>query len=144
MGDGSVPIYVGKAIPKGGRKGASTTATPESVALFSRLSEHAKSINSVGSLELDDFTCRCLAVDDIWISLGESLLIDRFQPVWNVVVEGFGNHDPGNGRYGGKRPLWDELHPGRAWAARCAPPKKTAAEIGSAVRAYLVAQFANP
>lgn len=52
------------------------------------------------------------------IPLGESLLIERFQPLWNVVVDGFGNHDPGSGRYSGQRPLWDMVHPGRPWAER--------------------------
>ncbi|MBL9178649.1 MAG: Eco29kI family restriction endonuclease [Verrucomicrobiaceae bacterium] len=75
--------------------------------------------------------------DDIWITLGEALVIQRFQPLWNQVVEGFGNHDPGSGRYEGMRPLWDELHPGRSWAARCKPPKLTHAQIVEAVADYM-------
>jgi len=30
--------------------------------------------------------------------------------VWNVVIDGFGNHDPGAGRYNGERTRWDTLH----------------------------------
>ena len=46
-----------------------------------------------------------LSVDDIWIPLTESLLIERFKLVWNRVLDGFGNQDPGkerNGKRSGK------------------------------------------
>ena len=136
-GGGSWPIYVGKAIPSGGRKGASFDATTTSIALSKRLAEHVASISSTPSLALADFSCRYLRVDDIWIALGETLLIERYKPVWNLVVEGFGNHDPGSGRYRGKRPLWDELHPGRGWAQRCDPPRISAAQIIDKVTEFL-------
>jgi len=138
------PIYVGKAIPKGGRKGASMDVSTSSKALCKRLQEHAATIDAVKSLKLDDFTYRRLLVDDVWISLGESLVIHKFQPLWNNVVEGFGNHDPGGGRYKGRRPLWDELHPGRRWAAKCTAPKLTKAQIISAVAAYMNALQEEP
>lgn len=48
--------------------------------------------------------------------MGESLLIGRFSPIWNTVVDGFGNHDPGSGRRNQARSRWDVLHPGRNWA----------------------------
>jgi len=32
--------------------------------------------------------------------------------------DGFGNHDPGSGRYNQKRSVWDQVHPGRSWATR--------------------------
>ncbi|MDR1497048.1 MAG: Eco29kI family restriction endonuclease [Puniceicoccales bacterium] len=131
------PIYVGKAVPKGGRKGVSFDVSSESASLFSRLTEHAESIAAVSSLNLDDFSCRSLVVDDIWIPLGETLIIQRFQPLWNQIVEGFGNHDPGRGRYDGMRPSWDELHPGRGWAARCKPAKFSTKQIISKVSEYM-------
>lgn len=131
------PIYVGKAIPKGGRKGSSSDASLDSVALSKRLQEHKVSIEVTTSLNTEDFTYRCLVVDDIWIPLGETLIIQRFQPLWNQVVDGFGNHDPGSGRHAGMRPSWDELHPGRAWATRCQPPKQTREQILEAVDAYM-------
>jgi hypothetical protein len=133
-----VPIYVGKAIPSGGRKGVSLTSESTSKALFSRLKEHADSILlATDSLDIDDFTCRYLVVDDIWIPLGEALLIAKFSPLWNNFVDGFGNHDPGKGRYEGMRPRWDVLHPGRAWAARCKPRLETKAEIEKDVSSHL-------
>jgi hypothetical protein len=49
------------------------------------------------------------------------MLIDLFNPVWNKLIDGFGNHDPGSGRYLQKRAPWDELHPGRAWAEKLRP-----------------------
>lgn len=136
--DGLVaPIYVGKAIPPGGRKGASLTATPRTSALWKRLSEHADSIRATSNLQLTDFQCRYLVVDDIWIPLGESLMIAKLTPIWNNLIDGFGNHDPGKGRYQGMRTRWDVLHPGRIWAERCAARPETAADINREVRTHL-------
>lgn len=131
------PIYVGKAIPAGGRKGASVTTTARSTALWKRLGEHAESIKSAHNLRLEDFKCRFLVVDDIWIPLGESLVIAKFAPVWNSLIDGFGNHDPGRGRYQGMRTRWDVLHPGRAWAERCAPRPESAEDIEREVSSHL-------
>jgi hypothetical protein len=52
----------------------------------------------------------------VWITLAERFLIDHYLPVWNRCLEGFGDHDPGRGRYQGERSWWDTLHPGRSWA----------------------------
>jgi hypothetical protein len=135
-----VPIYIGKAIPEGGRKGRAL-ASPASAmratrALHRRLVEHGESIRAT-SLSIHDFSCRYLVVDDIWIPLGESLLIARFSPLWNLLLDGFGNHDPGSGRYNGLAPKWDVLHPGRSWATRCKPRVETAEQIGMEVQAWL-------
>lgn len=123
----TAPIYVGKAVPAGARKGGGVGAT-NSKALYKRLKEHAESIAAT-KLRIEDFQCRFLVVDDIWIPLGESLLIAKFAPVWNALIDGFGNHDPGAGRYEGLIPKWDVLHPGRTWATKCKERKITAAEI---------------
>jgi hypothetical protein len=90
-------------------------------ALFARLTEHSLSIESAENLNIEDFFCRFLVVDDIWIALAESMLIERFKPVWNCLLDGFGNHDPGKGRHAGATPQWDCVHPGRTWAARLQP-----------------------
>ena len=132
----TVPIYVGKAIPEGGRKGGSPLAEKLTRALYRRLVEHAESIQST-ELKIEDFVCRYLVVDDIWIPLGESLLITEFSPLWNVFLEGFGNHDPGQGRYKGLAPKWDVLHPGRAWAKKCAKRPQTSAQIASEAQSWL-------
>jgi hypothetical protein len=132
----TAPIYVGKAVPAGARKGGGAGGGGGRP-LFNRLSEHAESIRAVESLSIDDFTCRFLVVDDIWIPLGESLLIARYSPVWNALIDGFGNHDPGSGRYNGMRPRWDVLHPGRAWAAKCKERPEVATNVARDVETYL-------
>lgn len=131
------PIYVGKAVPAGARKGGTGLNVSAGRALYNRLSEHAESIGDVSSLGIKDFYCRFLVVDDIWIPLGESLLIAKFSPIWNNIIDGFGNHDPGKGRYEGMRPRWDVLHPGRAWAAKCKPRPETPEQIIVDVKTYL-------
>ncbi len=113
-------IYVGKAVPKGARTGGFGLDAQRGAALFARLKDHGKSIAAADNLDLKDFSCRFLSVDDIWIPLGESLLIERLNPLWNRVVDGFGNHDPGAGRHAGKRSAWDVLHPGRSFAKNLA------------------------
>ncbi len=144
---GEVPIYVGRAQPKGARQGAlgleSTTSDP---VLFERLREHANSIRKVeqhagninsSDLAIDDFKCRYLVVDDIWVSLGEALLIGHYRPVWNVIVDGFGNHGPGRGRGQQARPLWDTLHPGRTWAFRQPESSRTPGDIRGLITEHL-------
>ncbi len=116
-----VPIYVGKAVPAGARRGGFGLGADPGQVLFRRLCEHAESIRATPTLDIDDFYCRYLAVDDIWIPLAESMLIEMFQPLWNRVVDGYGNHDPGRGRHGQQRSAWDVLHPGRVWADRLQP-----------------------
>ncbi len=130
------PIYVGQAVSPGGRKGGFSDIT-SSPALFNRLSQHAASIRQAENLDIADFTCRFLVVDEFWISPAESLLIESYQPLWNVVVDGFGNHDPGAGRHQGKRPSWDTLHPGRTWANKLQPSALTLAHIEEKVVAHL-------
>lgn len=137
------PIYVGKAVPAGARKGGLGLDVDHGTALFKRLSDHAESISAVENLSLEDFYCRYIVVDDIWIPLAESLMIERFAPVWNRVLDGFGNHDPGKGRYSGKMPYWDCVHPGRKWADRLQPCALSREELEHKVEDYLrMAEYA--
>nr|WP_298380697.1 Eco29kI family restriction endonuclease [uncultured Halomonas sp.] len=131
----SAPIYVGKAVPEGTRKGKLGPNDTET--LYRRLNDHKKSIAKVENLEMDDFYFRFLVVDDIWIPLGESLLISKFSPIWNHLIDGFGNHDPGSGRHKGLRPRWDVLHPGRPWADKCQPREETKEQIMREAKDYL-------
>lgn len=117
--DAKWPIYVGKAVPPGARKGAKSAGP--SKALYGRLREHRESIESAREeFKPEHFLCRYLAVTPLWITMAERFLIEGFQPVWNVCIEGFGLHDPGKGRLAGQRSWWDVLHPGRTWAERLA------------------------
>jgi hypothetical protein len=137
----TAPIYIGKAIPKGARKGVYNLEAAPGTELFARLGEHSESIAQSSNLELGHFHCRFLVVEDIWIPLGESLLIDKFKPVWNLVLDGFGNHDPGSGRKDSKRSPWDVVHPGRPWAEKLAPNPKSAATILGDVETFLESRF---
>lgn len=116
------PIYVGKAVPAGARKGGYGLGADPGLTMFNRLAEHAASIDQANNISLSDFRCRFLVVDDIWIPLAESLLIEMFSPLWNRKIDGFGNHDPGRGRHRQQRSPWDVLHPGRPWAEWLQPP----------------------
>lgn len=126
IADGGRPIYVGKAIPKGGRKGGLSVNAGLGRALQDRLRQHAASIDQAVNLEISDFQARSLVVDDIWIPLGENMLIESFQPVWNVVIDGFGNKTPGARRATQYRSPWDVLHPGRAFAEMLAAHPQSA------------------
>jgi len=130
------PIYVGKAVPAGARKGGLGWDAAPGLVLYQRLREHARSINRTQNLKTEDFRCRYLTVDDIWIPLGESLLIEMFSPLWNRTLDGFGIHNPGGGRYNQKASSWDILYPGRSWTPKLKPGRK-AEEIIRAVEAHL-------
>lgn len=135
------PIYVGKAIPEGARKAGVGQEGKTSRALYKRLSNHVKSISHATNLDISHFRCRYLVVDDIWIPLGESLLIEMSLPIWNMVIDGFGNNDPGSGRHAGKISAWDILHPGRPWVANLRGQNpKTRAQLIKDVQNFL----ANP
>lgn len=136
-GQFAFPIYVGKAVPPGARKGDLGLDTPAGTVLFRRLCEHADSIKQAQNLDIDDFFCRYLVVDDIWIPLGESLLIKKFLPIWNTVIDGFGNHDPGSGRHNQRRSPWDVLHPGRHWADSLKGKAKTEKQILETLQIFL-------
>ena len=116
----NLPIYIGKAIPKGGRKGGVSTDVSKSKALGERLGQHAASIDQARNLDLAHFSVRYLVVDDIWIPLGENMLIETFRPLWNQAIDGFGNKDPGRRRATQFKSPWDVLHPGRAFAEKLA------------------------
>lgn len=131
------PIYVGKAVPAGARKGGFGLGLSPGTVLFNRLKEHAKSIEQVDSLNLEDFACRYVVVDDIWIPLGESLLIERFAPLWNRALDGFGIHDPGGRRATQRRSAWDVVHPGRPWAEKLADNERSTEQLLEQVRAFL-------
>lgn len=131
------PIYVGKAVPAGARKGGYGLGKKPGTVLYRRLCEHAKSIRQVQNLDLRDFRSRHLVVEDIWIPLGESLLITMFSPLWNQQIEGFGIHDPGTRRATQQRSSWDTIHPGRPMAAKLQRNPRTANQILREVEQFL-------
>lgn len=134
------PIYIGKAVPSGGRRGI--VVETKTTALYKRLSDHAKSIIGASNLDIADFRARWLVMEDIWIPLGESAMIRRHTPVWNALLDGFGNHDPGKGRINGVRSKWDTLHPGRPWAGKFPLNPESPAAVAQEVTEYLRSRLA--
>lgn len=139
-----MPIYVGKAVPRGGRRGLDVTAHTETRALADRIRQHANSIRAAANLDIADFVVRWLVVDEIWIPLGESALIREHRPLWNALVDGFGNHDPGKGRINGVRSRWDTIHPGRVWAGKYPEREENSSAIEQDLIEYLRSRLGPP
>lgn len=127
-----LPIYVGKAVLPGWRQGKETIKENEP-ALLRRLNEHARSIDAVENLNIKDFLCRFIVLksqEADLISTVEAAMTRKYIPLWNSHIDGFGNHDPGKGRYEQAKSEWDVLHPGRVWADRLkgTPPNNNKVE----------------
>ena len=118
----ALPIYVGKAVPRGWRQArVEDQYGKKSYELNGRLKEHSRSIDQTNNLELADFCCRFMILEGSASSLigtVEAALIRYYEPLWNTQLDGFGNHDPGKGRYNQAKSDWDVTHPGRPWADR--------------------------
>ena len=110
------PLYVGKALAKVGNMSH----------LETRLSQHRKSVRDAEDLQLDEFGVKVVPVNEDWVAGCETVLIKYWEPLWNTVLTGFGNHAPGRGRKNQRRSLWDTLHVGRRWAAQLEPEVPTA------------------
>ena len=68
----------------------------------------------------------------------EAALIRRYRPLWNTVIDGFGNNDPGAGRYNQARSEWDILHPGRLWAERLTGQSPRREDVIEKIRQFLM------
>lgn len=92
------------------------------MSLNNRIREHSRSIGLGEGLDESDFFCRFMILEgkesDL-IGTVEAALIRRYQAIWNTLIDGFGNHDPGKGRYEQAKSDWDACHPGRFWAEKC-------------------------
>ncbi len=133
-----LPIYVGKAVPPGWRTARSSKKT--STDLFRRLTEHAKSINSATNLKLNNFSCRYIILsgeEANLISSVEAYIIRKYKPLWNNIIDGFGNHDPGKGRSGQKKSEWDIIHPGRAWVNKLTGVSVSKEKILKKIETYM-------
>jgi hypothetical protein len=136
------PIYVGKAVPKGWRQSrVSDNVLNQSNELYTRLREHSRSIIAAATdLSLEHFKCRFVIFEDEgsdMISTIEAALIKLNRPLWNVALDGFGNHDPGSGRYEQAKSDWDVIHSGRAWANKCNGVHKDKNQILHNINAHL-------
>ncbi len=135
------PIYLGKAVPKGWRQSRTDrTDDKPSPELYSRLSQHANSINKVDSLSISDFSCRFMIFDgpsSDMIGTLEAAVIKWKKPLWNSYLDGFGNHDPGKGRYEQSKSDWDVVHPGRSWANKCKGKTPTRESLLAGIEKFL-------
>lgn len=133
-------IYVGKAVPKGWRQARSSdNPLAQSRELYSRLSQHSRTIASTADLSPKDFMCRFVIFEEAgsdMIGTIEAALIKLNRPLWNSVLDGFGNHDPGKGRYEQARSAWDVIHKGREWAMKCNGTPREVADIIKAVESH--------
>jgi Eco29kI restriction endonuclease len=135
------PIYVGKAVPKGWRQSRiSDDKTNQSSELCSRLRKHHNSLKAAKNLNAEDFMCRFVIFEHTgsdMISTVEAALIKLNRPLWNTAVDGFGNNDPGKGRYRQARSDWDVIHPGRKWACKCKGVSKAETPILAKIKSHL-------
>jgi hypothetical protein len=135
------PIYVGKAVPGGWRMGrVSDDILRRSHELHRRLGEHGTNISLVSGLKVKDFMCRFVIFEDAgsdMIGTIEAALIKLNMPLWNTAVDGFGNHDPGKGRYEQAKSDWDVIHSGRHWAEKCNGIPKSKATIVANIANHL-------
>lgn len=132
-----IPIYVGKAVPSGWR--TARVRQTEDASIYRRLSEHSNTITACENLELKDFQCKFLILNEIEGDLIvpiEAALIRHYTPLWNSFIDGFGNHDPGSGRYNQSMSEWDTFHPGRSWAKKCAGKEPQIDHITEKIRDY--------
>jgi hypothetical protein len=136
------PIYIGKAVPLGWRTARS--AIVQTPSLYTRLREHGRSIRQTNNLDVNDFRCRFMILGDVESDLiipVEAELIRKYMPLWNTVVDGFGNHDPGWGRYNQARSEWDILHPGRLWTERLTRQASNLEDVTAKVENFLSSLF---
>ena len=129
------PIYVGKAVTPGTRKGSVGSRNGKGNFVVKRLAEHAKSIQLTSDLNIADFRYRLLLVVPLFTNTAESILIDHFKPLWNNTIPGFGIHAPGSGRSNQRRSDWDTLHRGRKFA-ETRPEGKHVDEVKTSIRIY--------
>ncbi len=143
-GQFAAPIYIGEAVHRGASTGRRREPENAGTPLFDRLGQHRTSISRATNLDVADFACRYLVTHDVWIPLGETVLIERFQPLWNIYVRGFGNKDPGKRRLTGERPMWDTIHPGRSWAVTMTANRLSEAQIMERLQSALSGSPTTP
>ena len=132
------PIYAGKAVPKGGKRGCKPVSP--SMALYRRLRKHAKSINDVSNLVRTDFACQFLVLTGDAADAAATIeyaLIRKYAPVWNCCLDGFGNNAPGGKRETQLLAPWDTLHPGRDWERKWKGRRPDSEELRANVLSYL-------
>lgn len=137
----NLPIYIGKAVPQGWRQARVSSSTEAlNYELNNRIREHGRSIEQGSGLKLGDFHCRFMILEEAesdLIGTVEAALIRSYKPIWNSLIDGFGNHDPGSGRYEQAMSDWDVCHPGRTWAKKCQGKHKSKGDLIKSIDAFM-------
>lgn len=135
-----LPIYIGKAVPTGWRQARTISLKGKiTFELHTRLREHYRSVSQASNLDDKDFRCRFMILENYassMIGTIEATLIRLYTPLWNSSIDGFGNHDPGKGRYNQAKSDWDVLHPGRKWAEKYQGVYTTAEKVKENIVTY--------
>lgn len=141
----NTPIYIGKAVPKGWRQARTKNLSIGlSYELYNRLNEHGRSITQGYGLCISDFSCRFMILEEKesdLIGTVEAALIRSYCPIWNTLIDGFGNHDPGKGRYEQAKSDWDVCHKGRAWAEKCQGAHGNKTELHRKIKLFMIEQL---
>ena len=135
------PIYVGKAVPKGWRQSRTAGQSTKDSSLRGRLAKHTRTICAATDLDIEDFACRFMIFSggsEDMIAAVEAALIAEYRPLWNTVIDGFGNNNPGKERMSGEVPQWHILHKGVEWAKRMTGVRKSVASIRKSVMDYMM------
>jgi hypothetical protein len=137
----SVPLYVGTVASN--HRGAGSVDAPRNNELRRTLKHHRQTIGHCQNLRVSDFLVRCLQMDGHRVKGIELLMLAAHRPVWNTILPGLGFHAPGTTRPRQERSPWDELHPGRPWAAKLAPCSRSVEELQATVLRHFT-EFAVP
>ena len=135
------PVYIGKAAGESAKQGFNPNGSGERK-LYGRIVEHSRSIDAVENLDLANFRCRYLVLNDAYIALAESVMIRMFRPPWNGMS--FGSKVVGKFRMTGKPGLWDSLHPGRGGRPAGSEQADTAAQLIARRTVELSHDLADP
>jgi hypothetical protein len=139
-----VPIYIGKADPKGARKGLNVHPAWEGTKLRTRIGQHKRKLDATHEFSSEHFWVRYLPADDLFTPMAERLMITAFRPVWNLRLDGFGVNAQGGPREAEQlRPAWHELHRGVPSFDRMTAHGVDALELKARVSAHLM-EWSHP
>lgn len=129
------PVYIGRVQTKGQK-----TDNGASSELYSKIKEQCKAIEEAKNLDIKDFNCKYMVLDEMEMSLSESIekqLVNHFKPTWNLCIEGFANHNPGKSRIKQAPSDWDVLHPGRSWAKKLQGKPRSKSTIKTKLKRFV-------
>jgi len=121
-----VPIFVGTA----------------SGPLYRRLERWYNILDEVDNLTPEQFTCRYLLLDKLYLPEGKEEVRRQFMPLWNVYLKGHGNNDLGITHGAQERSRFDTVHPGRS-GTRGRSRKETPRQIELKITEHMHSHYPN-